>query len=217
MKAIERSASTKGAVTRAKILKAAVDLFAARGYEGASIRDIEQRAEVNRGLITYHFGSKDDIWKAAVEYAFQPYFDDLRSMADMLRSLDSETRQRLVIGGFIRASSSRPYMNQLMIQENYEPSWRSDWIVERFLIPAGQLNRDLGGDDSWVAAFETNPHIRYILLGACAMPFSLSSEARALYGVDVYSDDFIDRHIEVVLKMIKPLLDAFNQQETNNV
>lgn len=217
MNTIEKSASTKGEVTRTRILKAAVDLFAARGYEGASIRDIEQRAEVNRGLITYHFGNKDDIWKAAFEYAFQPYLDDLRSMADMLRGLDQNTRLRLVIGGFIRASASRPYMNQLMIQENYEASWRSDWIVERFLIPAAQLNRALGGDDVWVNAFETNPHIRYIMLGACVMPFSLSSEARALYGADVYSDDFIDHHIEMVLKVIKPLLDEIGHQELNHV
>ena len=217
MTAIEKRTSQKGAVARKKILQAAVDLFAARGHDGASIRDIEQRAGVNRGLITYHFGTKDDLWKAAIDHAFQPYFDELKSMAGMLRDLDPETRQQRIIGGFIRASAARPFMNQLMIQENYEPSWRSDWIVERFLIPAAQLNRELGGEDPWMNAFESNPHIRYILLGACAMPFSLSLEAKALFGVDVHGQEFIDRHIETVLKMIQAVLLEPHSSPKNHV
>ena len=217
MQIVEQRTATKGSKTRTKILEAAVDLFAARGYDGASIRDIEQRAEVNRGLITYHFGNKEEIWKAAFDYAFQPYLDELRSMAEMLKSLDEATRVRLIIGNFVRASAQRPYMNQLMIQENYEPSWRSEWIVEQFLVPAAELNMKLGGNDSWVAALESNPHIRYILLGACVMPFSLSSEAQALYDTDVFSEEFIDNHIEMVLRVIEPLFNETSQQENRNV
>lgn len=202
MTLIEKIVSKKGEIAKRKILEAAVDLFASRGYAGASIRDIEQRAGVNRGLITHHFGTKDDLWKASIDYAFQPYFDELQSTIETLDGLNPSARQRVIIEGFIRASAARPFMNQLMIQENYEPSWRSDWIVERFLRPAAQLNQKLGNDDPWLAAFESNPHIRYILLGACAMPFSLSLEAHALFGVDVYERDFIDLHIETVLRMM---------------
>jgi AcrR family transcriptional regulator len=217
MQAIEKRAPSKSETTRRKILEAAVELFAACGYEGASIRDIEQRAGVNRGLVTYHFGNKEDIWKAMFDHAFGPYLDDLKSKLDMIRVLDAQTRMRLAVGNFIRASAQHPYMNQLMIQENYESSWRSDWIVEHFLIPVTHLNKELGGDDPWVVALETNPHIRYILIGACAMPFSLPSEARALYGVDVFSETFIDNHIEMVLRVIEPLFNETSQQENRNV
>lgn len=205
------SRSSKGDRTRDRILDAATTLFATHGYEGTSIRHIEQKAGVNRGLVTYHFGNKDSVWKATFDYAFLPYLDDLRSKADLLRELDERTRLRLVVGNFVRTSAKRPYMNQLMIQENYELSWRSDWIVEHYLKPAAELNREIGGDDAWVAAIESNPHLRYVLLGSCVMPFSLSSEARALYDTDVSSDAFIHAHIEIVLQLIEPLFDSFNQ------
>lgn len=205
---VDERVATKGAITRTKILEAAIELFAARGYDGASIRDIEQKADVNRGLITYHFGNKEDIWKAAFDHAFLPYLNDLQSKAAMLQELDAKTRLRLMIGHFVRTSAHRPYMNQLMIQENYEASWRTEWIVERYLKPGAELNRTFAGSDAWVMRLETDPHFRYILLGACAMPFSLTSEATALYGVDVFSEEFIDKHIETVLKMIEPLFDT---------
>jgi AcrR family transcriptional regulator len=46
------------AQTRTAILNAAEELFAARGFEGASVRDITREAKSNLGAINYHFGSK---------------------------------------------------------------------------------------------------------------------------------------------------------------
>lgn len=45
--------------TRVAVLDAAERLFAARGIEGASVRDITAAAGANLGAINYHFGSKD--------------------------------------------------------------------------------------------------------------------------------------------------------------
>ncbi len=57
--------------TRDKLLKAAISLFAERGYDAIGTREIETEAGVNRGLITYHFGSKETLWKAAIESLFE--------------------------------------------------------------------------------------------------------------------------------------------------
>lgn len=46
--------------TRARIRNAAIEEFAIRGF-GASVRDIAARAGVTAGLITHHFGSKDNL------------------------------------------------------------------------------------------------------------------------------------------------------------
>ena len=44
--------------TRHAIIKAAVDLFAEKGFEGASVRDIITKARVNQAAINYHFKCK---------------------------------------------------------------------------------------------------------------------------------------------------------------
>ncbi len=46
-------------VTRQKLLDAATHLFAYRGYDGVTVRDIEKSADVHRGLVAYHFTDKD--------------------------------------------------------------------------------------------------------------------------------------------------------------
>jgi AcrR family transcriptional regulator len=44
-----------------QILDVAEELFAGRGYEGTSVRDIAQKAEVNVAMISYYFGSKEKL------------------------------------------------------------------------------------------------------------------------------------------------------------
>ena len=55
--------------TRAKLLQAAVEVFSERGYEGATVRNICQRAGVNLALVNYHFGDKLELYLAVVRYA----------------------------------------------------------------------------------------------------------------------------------------------------
>ncbi|MHB1921122.1 MAG: TetR/AcrR family transcriptional regulator [Chitinophagaceae bacterium] len=53
---------------RENILEAAEQLFAEKGYEGTSVRDIARQARVNIAMISYYFGSKEKLFGALVEY-----------------------------------------------------------------------------------------------------------------------------------------------------
>lgn len=55
------------AATRAAILTAAQGLFAARGYERATVREIAARAGVNQALLFRYFGTKEELFRAAIE------------------------------------------------------------------------------------------------------------------------------------------------------
>jgi AcrR family transcriptional regulator len=50
--------------TRERILEAALDLFGERGLTGTTVRDIALRAKVNVAAISYHFGGKDELYRA---------------------------------------------------------------------------------------------------------------------------------------------------------
>ena len=54
---------------RARIRDAALRLFAERGIDGASIRDIAKEAGVSGGLVRHHFGSKEGLRDACDAYA----------------------------------------------------------------------------------------------------------------------------------------------------
>src|ERR1700682_1715743 len=66
----KRAEQQRSLETRASILNAAIAEFAERGFEGASIRAIADRLSLQHPLITYHYRSKDILWRAAAEHAF---------------------------------------------------------------------------------------------------------------------------------------------------
>jgi AcrR family transcriptional regulator len=57
--------------TRQSIMKAAARLFAEKGYQGASVRDIVTRARVNQAAINYHFKGKDGLYLELLKAAFE--------------------------------------------------------------------------------------------------------------------------------------------------
>src|SRR5690606_11026938 len=70
--------------TRASILAAARIEVAARGLEGDRVDQIARRAKVNKQLVYYYFGSKDDLYRAALEATYA----EIRAME---RELDLAT------------------------------------------------------------------------------------------------------------------------------
>jgi AcrR family transcriptional regulator len=54
--------------TAGRILVAALEAFAERGFDGASVKDITERAGANIAAVNYHFRSKDDLIRAVLEH-----------------------------------------------------------------------------------------------------------------------------------------------------
>jgi AcrR family transcriptional regulator len=58
--------------TPSRLVSAAITLFSQNGYDGTSVRAITAEAGVNLGAITYHFGSKEALYDAALESVTRP-------------------------------------------------------------------------------------------------------------------------------------------------
>jgi AcrR family transcriptional regulator len=63
-----RTDSAVGAATRERLMRAAERLFAERGIDAVSIRDITGEADANSASIHYHFGSKADLVAAILDW-----------------------------------------------------------------------------------------------------------------------------------------------------
>ena len=53
---------------RQQIIETALQLFAEKGFEGTSIRDIAEKATVNVAMVNYYFGTKEKLFEKIVEY-----------------------------------------------------------------------------------------------------------------------------------------------------
>ncbi|WP_405870443.1 MULTISPECIES: TetR family transcriptional regulator [unclassified Streptomyces] len=67
-----RPPRTESADTRDRILTAAREEFSERGYEKTSVRGIAKAAGVDSALVHHYFGTKEQVFEAAVEVAFSP-------------------------------------------------------------------------------------------------------------------------------------------------
>lgn len=96
---------------RRAVLDAAETLFAQHGYFGASMRDITALAAVPHGLATYHFSSKDDLFRQVVARRAPTLLEVLRrglheasiAIRQMSASEPDSERARAVITAYVGA------------------------------------------------------------------------------------------------------------------
>jgi len=67
--------SRQMASTREQILDAAWELFAKKGFEAVSVRDVTSAAGVNLASVSYHFGGKDGLIQETVKRCLNPLYE----------------------------------------------------------------------------------------------------------------------------------------------
>jgi len=112
----EAPGSTKG-----RILAAAEAVFAARGFEGASTREIAAQAGVNISSLHYHWASKDALYVAV----FQDVFDRLTNLLRGTLSKLAEERSREVVvarvmGELVAFLAENPTVPKLLVRRLLE-------------------------------------------------------------------------------------------------
>src|SRR5258705_7543421 len=116
-----------------EIMVAALEAFSLHGYNGVSLRSINDQLGVSRNLLYQRFGSKADLWHAAVDWAFRPLVEYLEDADD--ESADPMIRLRMLIRNFIEYSATRPYLARLITVEGAARTDRSDYLYHNYIRP----------------------------------------------------------------------------------
>ncbi len=75
--------------TKTRIFEAAVELFAARGYHGTSIRDLAKKVGIKESSIYNHFPGKAAILQAIMDYQMEGFQNSLKAL-DNLKAMNLE-------------------------------------------------------------------------------------------------------------------------------
>ncbi len=102
--------------SRASILAAARGEFAANGLTGARVNVIAERAGVNKQLIYYYFGSKDDLYRTALETVYTEIRTQERSLN--LGEMQPEAAMERLIGFSFDYLAQHPDFIGLLNHEN---------------------------------------------------------------------------------------------------
>ena len=129
-----RIAGVTAAETRERLLRAAADVFAERGYDGTRVADIAAAAGVSNGALYAHFGSKADLLVAALR-----------------------THGRHLLGQLFAADPDRPVVDLLLTVGRSLPRCRDALIVEALVAArrdedvAGPMREYVGERADWLA------------------------------------------------------------------
>lgn len=190
--------------TRDRIVAAATDLFSERSYDGATTRDIAARAAVTQPLVNYHFRSKEELWRAAVDGLFVRLDRAMEERARGLRGVDEITSAKLLVREFIVFSARNPALHRIIMQESKADSPRMDYLVDRHVRPIFERTVEIFASLARAGVMPDIPtaHLYYILTGAGPTMFVLAPECRRLSGLDPSDDDVIDAHADAVCRLL---------------
>ncbi len=179
--------------TRAQIVDAAVSEFAEYGYEGAGTRAIAARAGVTQGLVTYHFESKDELWRAAADQVFGWLGDALSGPVGESTIVSGHDALRK----YVRTNAAHPEIFHFMVDVGRHDDDRLAWLIETHLRERFKQTAELIGG----GPLEDAVHLYYALAGAASLIFAIGPECRGLSGVDPRSPEAVDKHIDVLLRL----------------
>jgi AcrR family transcriptional regulator len=184
-------------MTRLRIVRAATDVFSELGFEGGSTREVARRAGVQQGLVTYHFTSKDELWRAAADSVFA-VVQTLPLAGGDAQSTPDDPREiaRALIAGYVKLAAAHPEIFRFLVAEGKVDSERMTWLVDTHLRPLYGAFRALGA--SFSVDEHRFPHALYALIGASSLLFAVRPEARHLTGVDPSAPGTVDRHAEYI-------------------
>lgn len=99
-----------------QIMETAEVLFAEKGFNGTSVRDIAEKANVNLAMISYYFGSKDKLLEALFGYRGEIYKLKLESMIEN-NEMTSLEKMNTLIDHYIDKVMQQQCFSRIMVRE----------------------------------------------------------------------------------------------------
>jgi TetR/AcrR family transcriptional regulator, regulator of cefoperazone and chloramphenicol sensitivity len=130
--------------TAERILRAATQLFAQRGFDGVGMRDIAAAVDLNIASVHHHVGSKGALYDAVFARVFAEEEDIVRRAADAVRAHPAGAIGGLhaLLDAYVDFAERRPEMTMLWLRRWLEPT-DHERLDEEYALPLYRLVEDL--------------------------------------------------------------------------
>src|SRR6266404_160100 len=196
----KRAEQQRSLETRGAILDAAIAEFAERGFEGASIRAIADRLGLQHPLITYHYRSKDILWRAAAEHAFAQIRAGWDSSGPENSDLSPLVQLRQEYATLFRYTVAFPEFHRFMRQEAFTNNPRLKWVAETVLAPLlGRLIPQIVAAQKQGLVPEVDPILfHYMMVSLTATLSGFGPEMRVTSGLSAEHAKVIEAYWRLV-------------------
>src|SRR5262249_50972407 len=127
--------------TQQRLLDAAGQVFAEKGFKAATVREICDLAAVNLAAVNYHFGDKEHLYMATVRHAVQCKLGQV-PLPQWPAGTPARTKLRdfirLAVHSLVLEESSQPWQMQLITRELMQPRGAVQEVAREFVRPIFQ-------------------------------------------------------------------------------
>jgi len=200
----DRAPSRRGRrpkVTRRQMLEAATQEFAAHGYGGSTIAAIAARLGITQPLIHYHFHSKEEMWFESVYLLFLSLWNDIELALVEAKNDGSRSSARELLKALVTALVRKPEIARIVSNEGYDRnSTRMSRLSETYLQPVFMIVGEALAEHGKRASLKEQPSELLLLafLGAATTVPTMGPVCRELYGLQVDSDENIDKQVALL-------------------
>lgn len=131
--ALPGSRAERSAALRARIIEVAKAEFAAKGYDGASVRAIAATAGIEQGHLGYHFKTKRALWEATVDVVFADFPETVQEMPVPRTYDDARMVMRIMLQNYATYCIAAPEHARFVFNEASAGGERLEWLVERHI------------------------------------------------------------------------------------
>ena len=193
------------ALTPADLVAAAAPLFAARGADGVSLREVAERVGIRKASLLHHFESKEALHTAVVDAAVV----SLTSLIADARLDEGDFVTRLDrLGSLVCAAlSARPETARLLIYEvisdgPYLRAGGAQSVQATLELTAAFLE---AGMDAGTFRRSDPRQLTLSIVGLHLFPFAAASASTALLGADFFSPAQVAARTSAVLAQVRAL------------
>jgi TetR/AcrR family transcriptional regulator len=177
--------------SRTRLLEAALDEFAAKGYAGARVSDIAVRAGLNKQLITYYFGGKRGLYRALEDQ----WLANEAEVGPPDMPLDE------LIASHLRALLADPRHSRLLLWQGLTGSAAETSPEDDPAVADMGRRKELGE-----LADDLDPSMVLIaLMGAALAPVSIPQVVRRSTGLDPSDEKFERRYAQQLSRIVQRL------------
>ncbi len=197
-------AADAGSSTRDVILEVALREFAQNGFDGVSITEIARQSDVAKALVHYHFSNKENLWKAAVNFAFREMRGKFEDIPRELQDLDPVSFLKVFIRRYVYFVARRPELGRIIIAEAPRGTKRSRWLIQRHLKPMHR-GVELTFRKIWPKGpFKKLPFLNFLstITGAVSIYFLDALVLREHYRIDPTDQRIIEQHADIVVETL---------------
>jgi TetR/AcrR family transcriptional regulator, regulator of cefoperazone and chloramphenicol sensitivity len=127
-----------------RLLEAAEEIFAEKGFTAATVREIAERASVNIAAINYYFGDKERLYIEAVKFAHECSGKQHRPPELPPNTPPIEKLRAFIWGMTIGMTApARPSSLQLLMRELGHPTTAAKEVVREYIQPMAFQLRDI--------------------------------------------------------------------------